>query len=798
MKKIYLFCLVSFLYLPFQSFGILRTWIGAPGGNWNNTANWSGGAIPTLNDTALFNNGNTFSVVVDAGTNMLGGLQVKNNTNVTLTATATRTLAIGNNGSAAMVFFIESGSTLAIGGGSAVNLQTYGASVTNTAFIYGTLIFNDGASRWDMISFPSSFTTVNVYGTIQVNATNTGSIISAGTTTYLKFYSGSLYDVRRNGGNVPTADFQNGSVINIAGVTTSPTTFSGSAIYNGLIKWDCGAQTASGSGCLLLPSTSATIDSLRIINTNTGSVRLATNPNGYTIGHLEVLGGKLELSAPAANNSTGTILTQFKISGGTVYGNATYAFDNLSAYPMTLTVNGDFTMTGGSFDYTNRPSSLLPGGAYIMNVKGHVSQTGGNVTATTGFGSQNQLNLNGTISQNLLMRSLTGQISLVITNNSGVSLLENIVLPYFLNLQAGYVKLNNNHMQANGAQIVQASVTPTPKVVTNGFGKLNVINIAGGASQVFPIAPFELNSYNPLTIQNSNSGAKNIRARVEYGNNPPGIFNLTKTINRTWIISSDSTYNPSSFGISYQYADSEKNSLCVPTAPMEEGHFYTGAWNVDPAGVTQTPTGSDPYVAGPFSPVLLDSAFVIGNKFSIVTIGSNIRLNARKTTAGNLLNWSVDNPDLLRGFEVLKSTDGKNFSSIAVIASLRSFNYQYTDTDPGSGTSYYRIRLNESVGGMKYSAIVSILGDKVGLSLGSPLPVIVSNAMNIPVSSSLTGLIQLVVTDISGRTVLHKTISSVPGCNIEQIDCNHLPPGIYQVVANSGFLHSNVIRVIKK
>ena len=358
------------------------------------------------------------------------------------------------------------------------------------------------------------------------------------------------------------------------------------------------------------------MDSIRVVNTGSGSLRFTTNPNGYTIGSLEVQGGTLELSAPnsGSNNLTDTIVNEFKISGGTVYGNATYNFDNVSAYPDTLILRGNYIQTGGTFDFTNRPSGLLPGGSFVMTAKGNVTQTAGTITATQGFGAQNQLTMSGTTMQNLDIKTLTGTITFTINNTAGVDLKNNLSLPYFLQLLKGYLQINNYDVTVASTQLTQASVSPKPRIVTNGFGKLIITNIGNGGLQTYPVAPF-VNGYNPVTIANGEATAKTFKVRVEYGITPSAAsIDLNKVVNRTWTINSTTPVTPNNISVKFSYADTEKvvSSTLNPAAAMELGHF-TGSWNVDPPG-NLTPTGGPVnYAVGSFTPAALDSSFVIGN-----------------------------------------------------------------------------------------------------------------------------------------------------------------------------------------
>ncbi len=359
------------------------------------------------------------------------------------------------------------------------------------------------------------------------------------------------------------------------------------------------------------------MDSVRIVNTGSGSVRFYTNPNGYKIGSVEVQGGVLELSAPNSSSSyslTDTILNELKITGGTIIGNATFAFDNLgSAYADTLVVMGNYKQTGGTLDFSTRTAGNLPGGALFMVVKGNLSQTGGQITATQGFGNQNQLIMGGNTAQNLELDYITGIISLGINNTAGVNILNNLTLPYYLNLLKGYVQLNNFDATVPLAQLYQAPVSPKPKVVTNGLGKLIIGDIGSGNLQTFPVAPFP-NGYNQVTIANGESTSKTFKVRVMYGPSPSTNIDVNKIVNRTWIVNATTPTTANLISLKFSYADSEKvvGATLIPSDPMELGHFKT-SWTVDPAG-NITPTGGPVnYAVGSFTPASLDSSFIVGN-----------------------------------------------------------------------------------------------------------------------------------------------------------------------------------------
>lgn len=619
MKKIY--ALICLVLICLCSKATVNYWIGTDQTlNWSDPGNWTNG-LPVVTDTVFFD-GVDATVNVDINPN-IAGLQIINNSTVLFSSGAVTLVTIGNvNVSDLLVFRVGKGSIFTIEGTMAtrgVSIQTHGNFTTTRAVIDGTFIFGAFACTWNVNAFPSSFCNTSISGNVRVTATNTGSVMNGGLSNgnpgTISFLSGAVLDWQRSGGSAPNAHYTNGSLISIKGIAGSNMNFNSSGRYNGLLVWDCAAQTISGSSAILLPSGNLVMDSVRIVNTGSGSVRMTTNPNGYTINSLEVNGGTLELAAPNSNFNTltDTITNELKITGGTVLGNATFNFDNLgAAYANTLIVKGNFTMTGGIFDFTNRNAGNSPGGAFVMQVNGNVSQTAGRIKATKGFDTQNLLVLNGGTQQNLALSNITDTVSLVVINAQGVSLQGNLALPYKLQLQNGYLQLNQYHTTISAGRITQSATAPLPRIVTNGNGKLTVNNVTG--SQLFPLAPFAA-GYNAVTITNSGASPKNFTTSVAYGVEPGGNIDILRTINRTWNISAGIPTTDETTSFTFHYADSERvaGATVNPAAAMVLGHYTSSSWSYDPYSPVVPGGTVAAYSVGPFTPSSLDSSFVIGN-----------------------------------------------------------------------------------------------------------------------------------------------------------------------------------------
>jgi hypothetical protein len=147
----------------------------------------------------------------------------------------------------------------------------------------------------------------------------------------------------------------------------------------------------------------------------------------------------------------------------------------------------------------------------------------------------------------------------------------------------------------------------------------------------------------------------------------------------------------------------------------------------------------------------------------------------------NLLQWSTATEENNKGFEVERSWDGKNYSTISFIKGHENTQtvsrYVYADKDPELAqypAAYYRLRQIDFNGDFEYSAvrIVKRNADADGIQVypnpaGSTIQLY---------STELTGKAQLVLTNMTGQSyVLPETML---GQNAV-IDISHVRKGLY-------------------
>lgn len=100
-----------------------------------------------------------------------------------------------------------------------------------------------------------------------------------------------------------------------------------------------------------------------------------------------------------------------------------------------------------------------------------------------------------------------------------------------------------------------------------------------------------------------------------------------------------------------------------------------------------------------------------------------ISFNAVQKNDTALLNWSVANEINTKGYEIEKSINGFNYSSLDfVTANGKLTNYTFTDKNLSEGTSYYRIKEVDNDGKYMYSSIQKIAYSKFAWKIfGNPV-----------------------------------------------------------------------------
>lgn len=378
------------------------------------------------------------------------------------------------------------------------------------------------------------------------------------------------------------------------------------------------------------------------------------------------------------------------------------------------------------------------------------------------------------------MPSYSGSLADMILG-SDAQLAGNTIVETDVTLNNADLLLGNNNLTV-GNTVIGGSAAGYIK--TNGTGLLTMNNITA-AARTFPIGNA---TYNPLTI--ANGSGHNWSANVEDAvNNVQPPFNTDKAVLRTWNITP--SVNPPAAGadLTFQYNDGDLSQIgpSFNTAEDMQLWHYTVAWVASggaitpggsPGGVrTVTKTGQSSF-----------SPFALANISGGLPV-TYLTFSGYKDGSRNQLKWTTATEINNRGFEVLRSSDGVQFSSIGFVNSLAlggnsnvKINYTFTDNAPTSDKLYYRLRQEDLDGQQKLSNIVFIRGGKpTGLLIDAICPNPAKNSVNVIIATDKKQTVTLFVTDMAGRNMIQRIVNVETGSNTVPLDITGLNSGIYLV-----------------
>jgi hypothetical protein len=178
----------------------------------------------------------------------------------------------------------------------------------------------------------------------------------------------------------------------------------------------------------------------------------------------------------------------------------------------------------------------------------------------------------------------------------------------------------------------------------------------------------------------------------------------------------------------------------------------------------------------------LDDINITSNIVLPVTM---LNFDAKRAGKVNNLSWTTSQEINTLKFEVERSNDGINFTSIGTVnaagnSSSAISSYRFVDTKPVKGTNFYRIRSIDNDNAFKFSTIKSVK------NLGTPELAInpnpVAETMKIALEAEYAEKAMVVITDLSGRRVHSSAVQVLAGANQINIPVQQLSKGTYLVM----------------
>ena len=160
-----------------------------------------------------------------------------------------------------------------------------------------------------------------------------------------------------------------------------------------------------------------------------------------------------------------------------------------------------------------------------------------------------------------------------------------------------------------------------------------------------------------------------------------------------------------------------------------------------------------------------------------------IDFNAKENSDNVVVTWSASFETNFRSYEVERSINGINFSTIGTVTGQNLGDYHFYDYHlPAESIVYYRLKMVDIDGKINYSKIVSVKLRQAEAKLSiypNPATDFISVKMSQPVSVSS----KLRITDVAGRTIRMQTIA--PGASLFNVNVAQLPAGRYFIQINN-------------
>ncbi|MBX0335349.1 T9SS type A sorting domain-containing protein [Pontibacter sp. HSC-14F20] len=180
-----------------------------------------------------------------------------------------------------------------------------------------------------------------------------------------------------------------------------------------------------------------------------------------------------------------------------------------------------------------------------------------------------------------------------------------------------------------------------------------------------------------------------------------------------------------------------------------------------------------------------------------------VELLSFKATAQNnhvTLNWSTASELNNDRFEVERSQDGRTFTKIGTVqgkgTSSLTHHYTFKDTNPGTGTNYYRLRQVDFDGTFEFSKTVATTLRAIAASVKTyPNPF--QDYLRVELATEETGSAQVTVIDMQGRVVMEKPIMIEGRYTEFELSTQHLSTGVYFLKIKSANIDSTT-KLIKR
>jgi Secretion system C-terminal sorting domain len=498
------------------------------------------------------------------------------------------------------------------------------------------------------------------------------------------------------------------------------------------------------------------------------------------------------LTVNATNNWTGAVNNDWHTPGNWSCGSVPTSTDDV-----VISTGNPVIATGAIGRCRNLSKS---GFASAINLNGATLQIFGNLTYTGGSFITNagsSFEFKGTAQQSASGASPLTISNLLIDNINGVVMNKNITVSGTVTLQAGNIYTNNFLLAVNtitGAgnsrYIITGDVSNNP-ATTGGLR----MNIAAGATKQFPVGPRSL-SFNPCTIQNTFGPAEDFTIRVNMIALPGAV--ALQSVQRTWQIDEATTGgNAANLTLQWEQADegiSFTRNFCGIYKSNGTTIDYTGYTEQNGAATLVSGTAWQKQLTGvtSFSPWGVTSTPTV---LPIQLSYFKLQLTNEKKV---ILDWKMEPGSTPVYFEVLRSSNGRQFDLLKTVAATSQLSYQCIDEQPFSGNNFYQLRIRDADGSFKTTTILKVNIAQTAFAEVLVYPNPAKEIVNLQISLLKDSPVNLFLYSMDGKMLLKKSTLLMKGNNQLSLSIGHLQAGNYQlrVIGEGG--EQSVYTIVKE
>ncbi|MFY7883885.1 MAG: T9SS type A sorting domain-containing protein [Dolichospermum sp.] len=530
---------------------------------------------------------------------------------------------------------------------------------------------------------------------------------------------------------------------------------------------------------------------IRNCTINTDIVATTTNYGGIFIN------GSASSVAVSANNGNNNTIINNTINGGYygvyLYGNTTNSTQNVNNKIVGNKINDVYT---NSIYATYQSTGLVISNNNISRELRANSGTCAGIYLTTGC-------VGTVIEKNRIHSMFEGQLSATATfygiyvgskgkPSAPTKVINNLISNISGNgIVYGIYNTSADTMQAYHNTIVFDDVTSASGSVYGLYQtgtatavdfRNNLVSITRGGSGLKRCAYYitttsSITSNNNIFYMNAGGGTNNHIGQF-------GTTNYTTLAN--WQTANGNAYDPNSISVNPTFT----------AAGILAGNYIPSAIQCDNVGVNLGVT-TDLLESNRTSSPDAGAFEFIGTVLVPVDLAN---FSGYKNGNVNTLNWTTLTEVNNKGFELQRSANGRDFSTLGYIASKaesgtssKPLKYVFNDNLPFDGNNYYRLKQIDNDGRSSVSNVVTInnKSDKFQIANLFPNPVI--NKLNLVVNATKDEKLSIIITDIIGKLLFNEKYDIKKGTNTLNINTEKLVKGIYTVQIVSALNPETVI-----